>query len=164
MEKTIIITNKATVKAEGKMSSGHCKKVAAFKADGSELHFFTSIEDAAEKLGINANYISVCKEKKICKGWWIYNAENASMLFSKMAPIINNVGADAKAYREIKAAEEAKRLAEQKRKEALEKAEAHRERRKAIYERMVAETNRAYDLYMQAEKELQAMREEENIA
>ena len=165
MEKTIVITNKATVKAEGKLNSKHCKPVIAIAIDGSEIRSFTSIDDAARELGIQRNYMSKCKsENKPCNGYRICDTKDAAILVNEMMHALNKNASDAKEYRKIKAAEEAKRLEEQKRKDALAKAEAHADRRKAIYERLVAETNRAYDLYIQAEKELQAMREEDGVA
>lgn len=114
--KEIIITNKATVNAEGKLHSNHCKSVVAIKVDGSEIKFFSSIQDAAEQLGINANYISTCMSKeKTCKGWDFYPAKETLSVVDKMVNIFNQNAMAAQKWRAQEAEKEAIRLAEEKR-------------------------------------------------
>ena len=48
MKKTVNIQNKATIKAEGKLNSAHCKPVICID-DGRT---FTSVTDAAEQIGV----------------------------------------------------------------------------------------------------------------
>ena len=168
MEKTIIVNiqNEANVNAGGEHAHGRSIPVVCI--DTGDV--FISIIDAAENADTNKAYMAnrlrndeVCtiKGKRYC--YLSRLMESSDMILSQLREK-SNEAEDARKWREYQAEQEAKRKAEQKRKDDLAKAEAHVERRKAIYERLVAETNRAYDLFIQAEKDLQAMKEEENVA
>lgn len=64
--KKIIITNEATLSAEGKLSNRKCKPVVCI--DTGEV--YTSVTDAAERNGVDASSMSwACAGKtKLCKG------------------------------------------------------------------------------------------------
>ena len=120
----IIIGNEATVKAEGKLNSKHCKPVVAIKADGSVFKIFTSIQDAAEKLNINANYISTCmndEAQKPCKGWIFIPLRKMLSVVDTMADILNRNIMDAQKWRAQEAEKERIRLEEERRQEEIEK-------------------------------------------
>lgn len=168
MEKTIIVNiqNEANVNAEGEHAHGRSIPVVCI--DTGDV--FISIIDAAENADTNKTYMAnrlrnddvcVIKGKRYC--YLSRLMESSDMILSQLREK-SSEAEDARKWREYQAEQEAKRLAEQKRKEALEKAEAHRDRRKAIYERLVAETKRAYEMFVQAEKEFNEMQEVENIA
>lgn len=114
--KEIVITNKATINAEGKLHSNHCKAVVAIKADGSEIKFFSSIQDAAEQLCINANYISTCmNNEKTCKGWDFYPAKETLSVVDRMMNIFNRNAMEAQKWRAQEAEKERIRLEEEQR-------------------------------------------------
>lgn len=156
--KEIIITNEATINAEGNFYSKHCKPVVAIKKDGSEFHSFSSIHDAGAKLNISPNYISSrMSEKKPCRGWEFYDTKEIASVVGKMADMINRNAMDAQKYRAIEAEQERVRLEEEKRQNEIAKlrnriAKAN-ERAEQYNAKWAAAVNEANDL----ERELEAL-------
>lgn len=123
--KEIMISNEATIKAEGKLNSKHCKPVVAIKVDGSEFKIFSSIQDAAEKLNINANYISTCmNDERPCKGWNFVPLRKILSVVDTMADIMNRNTMDAQKWRAQEAEKERIRKAEEKRQNDIAKLKA----------------------------------------
>ena len=123
--KTIQIQNEATIKAEGKYNSKHCKPVMCIKSDGSELRSFSSVWDAASELDINAGYISTCMSKgALFKGYKFFGTKDAASFIGEIVAAYNSNANDASSYRTIKAEERAAREAEERRLEEERKAKA----------------------------------------
>lgn len=123
--KKIIIHTEASVNARGNFNSKHCKPIMCLKADGSELHSFTSVTDAAKELGIAANYISTCMNNgTLCKGYEVFSTQDAPAHMGKIMQCFNHNANDASNYRRIKAEEDAVRKAKEHRAALVAKAEA----------------------------------------
>lgn len=151
----ITIQNKVIVNAEGEHNSNHCKPVVCIKVDGSEFRFFSSRTDAANSLGIDANYISRCATNNIpCKGWMIRDAREAATLLGEMADVINGTARDAQKWRDQEAEKERIRLAKVQREADIEKAKAKVARRTAIRDQMADKLDMAERRKLEAEKEL----------
>lgn len=167
--KTIIINNKATVEAEGKFNSKHCKPIMCIKADNSELRSFSSVADAAIELGINHNYISTCMSKGAkCKGYRFFSTKDAASFINEIVKSYNNNANDANNYRRIKAEEEAVRKAEEirianerKAKEhhaaLVAKAEAKVSKLAAACEKYQTKLNDSMNALDEANRELEAL-------
>jgi spore cortex formation protein SpoVR/YcgB (stage V sporulation) len=156
--KEIIIGNEASVHCEGKLNSKHCKPVVAIKTDGSEFKFFTSIQDAAEKLGINANYISTCmNDEKPCKGWNFIPLRKVLSVVDTMADIMNRNVMDAQKWRAQEAEKERIRLEEERRQENIARLKA----RVAHLDKEITKCSEKYrslvDEYNTATMELEAL-------
>ena len=160
--KKITIQNEATIKAEGKFNSNHCKPVMCIKNDGSELRSFSSVWDAAEQLGIHPGYISTCMNKGVpCKGYTCFSTKDAASFLGAIVESYNRNAQDASAYQRIKAEEEAARLAKEQHQQAIAKAEAKVAKLTedcSKYETKWHETITALD---EANRELEALRDEE---
>ena len=114
--KNITITNKATINAEGKLNSKHCVPVVCYNEKTGEIKSFSSVADAAEILGINANYISTCMNNNtICKGYSICRTKDAPTVIDFIVGIANRNYNDAMKWREQEAEKERIRLEEERR-------------------------------------------------
>lgn len=112
----IIITNKATIEAEGKLNSKHCTPVTAFSMKDGTIKNFTSIMDAADDFETHHSYISYClNRKKIYKGHKIVRTKELPMYINEIASIINKNAEDARKWQEQEAEKERIRLEEEKR-------------------------------------------------
>lgn len=153
--KKITIQNKAVINAEGEFNSNHCKPVVCIKVDGSEFRFFSSRTDAANSLGIDANYISRCVTNNIpCKGWMIRDARETATLLGEMSEVINGTAKDAQKWRAQEAEKEKIRLAKEKRESDIAKAKAKVARRTEICNRLDDQRAVAERRKLDAEKEL----------
>lgn len=167
--KQIIINNEAMVNAKGKFNSKHCTPIMLLKADGSELHSFTSVWDAAEALTINPGYISTCMNNgSLCKGYIVFKTKDAPAYIDKIMHCFNANAGDAKQYKRIKAEEEAARMAEERRLEeerriieayakAVAKAEAKVTKYAADCAKYQLKLNEAMTALDEANKELEAL-------
>lgn len=123
--KKIIITNKSEIPAEGTLHSNHCKSVACYKTDGSELRIFSSVRDAADKLGINPSYISTCmNDRRVCKGYKIVSAREIHIILEDIVHGYNANANDARKWQQQEAEKEAVRKAEELRIANIAKLEA----------------------------------------
>lgn len=123
--KKIIITNKSEIPAEGVLHSNHCKSVACYKTDGSELRIFSSVQDTADTLGINPGYISTCmNDRKVCKGYKIVPAREIGLILSDIVQGYNSNAIDARKWRQQEAEQEEARKAEEHRLANIAKLEA----------------------------------------
>ena len=170
MEKTttINIQNEANVNATG--MHVHGRSISVVCIDTGDV--FVSIIDAAENADTNKAYLATClrnaddgvcviKGKRYC---YLHRLmESSDMVLSQLREK-SSEAEDARKWREYQAEQEAIRMAEQKRKDDIAKAEAHLERRKAIYERITAEAKRAYELFIKAEQDLQELKGVEDAA
>lgn len=180
MGKTINIHNNANINAEGKLNSRHCKPVICLETG----EVFTSVTDAAEKMGGIAQNLSThltgkrrsFAGKHFC---YLYRAtESLDAIVTRLRET-STMEEDAMKWRAYQAEQEAIRRAEEKRiederkakeqhEEAIAKAKAKVEHRKAICERLDARLLEAEKRLMQAEMELKALigndDEEANVA
>lgn len=156
--KTIIINNKATVEAEGKYNSKHCKPIMCIKTDNSELRSFSSVADAAIQLGINHNYISTCMSKGVkCKGYRFFSTKDAASFIDEIVKSYNSNASDAKKYQLIRAEEEAVKRERERREAAIAKAEAKVTKLAAACAKYQEKFNASMNALDEANKELEAL-------
>lgn len=118
----IIITNEATIEAEGKRNSKHCTPVTAFSLKNGTIKNFSSIMDAAEDFGTHHSYISFClNRKKICKGYKIIRTKELPVYIGEIASIMNKSAEDARKWQKQEAEMEEIRKAEEKRQNEIQK-------------------------------------------
>ena len=150
--KKITIQNEATINARGKYNSKHCKPVMCIKADGSELHSFSSVWDAANELGISRSYISTCMNNETpCKGYIFFDTKDAPSHIGKIVSYYNANAKDASDYRRIKAEEE-RRLEEERK--AREKHEAEVEKARAKIAKLTENCNNLEAKLLEEERAL----------
>lgn len=179
----ITITNKATFEAIGNLCNGNCEPVA-----NDEGLIFTSIIDAANHAGVLPQnmwrHLNTKKIKPIKGHVYFYLMKDGSESFGRIMKCMSKMSIDveqrkadeedARKWREYQAEQEAKRLAEERRLEAerlakekwLEKkakAEAKLERRTEICEHLAAKLANAEKRKMQAEMELEALLDREEV-
>lgn len=127
--KTIIINEKATIKATGALTTGHCKPVICIETGD----VYTSVTDAAEAIHTSITNMSshLCGKSKSIKGkHFCYLAkvnESLDAITTRLRET-SEMEAKAKMWDAMIAEQEAARKAEEKRIEAERKAE---EKRKA---------------------------------
>lgn len=172
MAREITINNKATVKANGKLDSNHCKRVVRLYP----FTVYTSVADAAASICTLPNTMSryLHDEKaKYLKGvQFCFLSEldqhlDALAASSQFAENKNNADAeDARKWREYQAEQEAIRKAEedriraeQERIAAIERARQEREERKA---KLKARAERRRRIIERIEAELQRAKERLN--
>lgn len=142
--KKIIINNEAMVSAKGKFNSKHCTPIMMLKANGSELHSFTSVWDAAKELDTTPSYISACMSHgSLCKGYIVFKTKDAPAYIDKIMHCFNANADDAKQYKRIKAEEDAVRIAEERRIEEERKARERHEAAVAKAEAKIAKASAA---------------------
>ena len=169
MEKTVNIQNKATIKAEGKLNSAHCKPFICID-DGRT---FTSVTDAAEQVGVAVG--TMCSHlqgrHKSCNGYHLCYlsevTENLDTIVTHLRKTSKD-SEDARKWREYQAEQEALRIAEEKRQAEIRKAE---ERRQAKIAKATEKRDKCYDkyilamgLYEEAERELSNLLNEGEVA
>ena len=120
----IIITNEATIEAEGKFHSKHCTPVTFFSVKDGTIKNFSSILDAAAGFEIHHSYISHClNRKKIYKGYKIIRTTELPMYIGEIASITNKNAEDARKWQEQEAEKERIRLEEERRQNEINKLE-----------------------------------------
>ena len=159
--KKITIQTEATIKAEGKFNSKHCKPIMCIKNDGSELRSFSSVWDAAEQLGIHPGYMSTCMSKGVpCKGYTCFSTKDAASFIGAIVESYNKNAQDASVYRGIKAEEEAARLAKEMRQNAIAKLEAKIAKLNDDCKKYETKFCEAMTILAEANQELAALRNE----
>lgn len=123
--KTITINEKATIKANGALTSGHCKPIICI--DTGEV--YTSVTDAAEAVNTSITNMSshLCGKSKSVKGkHFCYLAkvnESLDAITTRLRET-SEMEAKAKMWDAMMAEQEAARKAEEKRQAAIAKLEA----------------------------------------
>ena len=160
--KKINIHHEATIKAEGKLNSRHCKPIVCVAVDGSAFRSFSSVYDAANALNINASYISTCMSKgNVCKGYRFCSTKDITSIVGEIANVINNNAVDAKKYRQIQAEQEEARKAKERHAAAVAKAEAKVSKCAADCAMYQEKFNAAMNALDVANKELEALLDKE---
>ena len=176
MKKTIIMQNEATMKAEGKLNSAHCKPVICID-DGRT---FTSVTDAAEQIGVAVG--TMCGHLqgryKSCNGYHLCYlsavTENLDTIVTHLRQTSKD-SEDARKWREYQAEQEALRIAEEKRQAEARKAEEQRQAKIAkLRERVAkyndkcndytAKLNEAMNMKDEVERELESLLGEDEVA
>lgn len=186
--KTIIINEKATIKANGNLYSGHCKPIICIETGD----VYTSVTDAAEAFGTCVSNMCACLTGKTCtvrgKHFCYVSKANESLdaivarlrETSKMeekAKMWDAMIAEQEAARkaEEKRLEEARkeeerrieeaRKAEEKRIADLARAAARKQRQQELYERAVAKANEMLEAIAETDMEIANLKgKEEEVA
>ena len=165
MKKTIIMQNEATMKAEGKLNSAHCKPVICID-DGRT---FTSVTDAAEQIGVAVG--TMCGHLqgryKSCNGYQLCYlsavTENLDTIVTHLRQTSKD-SEDARKWREYQAEQEALRKAEEMRQAKIAKL---RERVAKCEEKCndyAAKWNEAMNMKDEVERELESLLGEGEVA
>lgn len=165
--KNINIHNEANIKAEGKLNSKHCKPVICLETG----EVFTSVTDAAEKMGMSCNNLSshlTGKRRSFAGKHFCYlsNAtESLDAIVSRLRET-STMEEDARKWRAYQAEQEEIRKAKEKHEADVKKAEDKLARRTEICERLANELARAEQRKMEAEMELEALMDntQQNVA
>ena len=176
--KTINIHNNTNINAEGKLSSKHCKPVICLETG----EVFTSVQDAADAVGMSAQNLSTHltgKKRAFAGKHYCYLSKATESLDAIVTRLreTSSMEEDARKWREYQAEQEAIRKAEQKRidderkakeqhEAAIAKAKAKLERCTTICERLESELLRAEQRRMEVEEELRILEgnESQNVA
>lgn len=170
MEKTTInIQNEANINAEGKLNCHRCKPVICLETGD----VFTSIADAAERMGVHKSNMSQHLRGKLrtIKGKHYCYLSRATESLDVIVARLRETSAmedDARKWREYQAEQEAIRKAEEKRiadeRKAKEEYEANVQkainkiqRRHKMLERAKQQVNDIINRIMEAEKEYEAL-------
>lgn len=171
MKKTINIQNEATIKAEGKLNSRHCKPVICLETG----EVFSSVTDAAEAIGCAPNNLSIHLTGKLraIKGKHFCYLSRVNESLDAIVTRLRETAAveeDAKKWQAYQAEQEAIRAAAEKRAEEerkareelldqISKAEAKVARRTEIRDRKIEEARFASERLMEAERELEELQD-----
>lgn len=170
--KTINMQHEANIKAEGRLNSKKCVPVICIETG----EVFTSVTDAAERLGVAQSNVSAhltgksrtVKGKHFCYLSRVNESLDAIVTRLREASAIEEDAKKWKTYEEeqnaIRCAEEKRaeeaRIAKAKRNAAIAIADAKIERYKAIRDRIAAQLEEAEKNLMTAEIEREALDEE----
>lgn len=172
--KTIIINEKATIKANGALTTGHCKPVICI--DTGDV--YTSVTDAAEAINTSITNMSshLCGKSKSIKGkHFCYLAkvnESLDAITTRLRET-SEMEAKAKMWDAMMAEQEAARKSEEKRIEAERKAEERRlariakleEKEKAAeekYNKLYANAIAVFNELAEVRRELMELKGEDN--
>lgn len=162
MKKTINMQHEANIQAEGKLSGRSCKPVICLETG----EVFSSMTDAAESIGVSIQHMSnhlTGRYRSIHGKHYCYVSrvnESLNTILTRLRET-SAIEEDAKKWKAYEAEQEAKRIAEQKRQEAIAKAKEKLEARKSICDRIEAQLTEAERLYMEAQTELAALEDKE---
>lgn len=162
MKKTINMQHEANIQAEGKLSGRKCKPVICLETG----EVFSSVTDAAEKKGLHPAGLSNCligKQRTFGGKHYCYLSRVSESLDVIVARL-REASADAEAAQKWKAYEaeqEAKRIAEQKRQDAIVKAKEKVARAQGIHDTLAAKYREALNTLVQAQRELEALEDKE---
>lgn len=156
--KTITISNKSEVTAQGNLHCHRCKptfRLYPFK-------IFTSVTDTAADAGCSVNHMvnHLNGKIKMCKGKKYDYLENIDKYWDIIIKNMSTDQMDAEQWRAQQAEQEAARLAEEKRQADIAKAEEKVTHWGALIEKHHAQYLKAIEMHNEAEAELHALRGE----
>lgn len=160
--KTINMQHEANIKAEGKLSGRNCKPVICLETG----EVFSSMTDAAESVGVSISYMSnhlVGRNRNVHGKHYCYVSRVSESLDTILTRLRETaaIEEDAKKWKAYEAEQEAKRIAEQKRQDAINKAKEKVTRAQGIHDTLAAKYREALNTLAQAQRELEALEKEE---
>ena len=158
MKKTINMQHEANIQAEGKLSGRKCKPVICLETG----EVFSSMTDAAEYTEVTTAMMSnhLTGRYRSVKGkHYCYLSRVSESLDTILARLRETaaIEEDAKKWKVYEAEQEAKRVAEQKRQEAIAKAKEKVARAQGIHDTLAAKYREALNTLAQAQRELEAL-------
>ena len=162
MKKTINMQHEANIQAEGKLSGRKCKPVICLETG----EVFSSMTDAAEYTEVTTATMSnhLTGRYRSVKGkHYCYLSRVSESLVTILARLRETaaIEEDAKKWKAYEAEQEAKRIAEQKRQEAIAKAKEKVARAQGIHDTLAAKYREALNTLAQAQRELEALEDKE---
>ena len=162
MKKTINMQHEANIQAEGKLSGRKCKPVICLETG----EVFSSMTDAAEYTDVTTATMSnhLTSRYRSVKGkHYCYLSRVSESLDTILARLRETaaIEEDAKKWKVYEAEQEAKRVAEQKRQEAIAKAKEKVARAQGIHDTLAAKYREALNTLAQAQRELEALEDKE---
>ena len=162
MKKTINMQHEANVQAEGKLNSKHCKPIICIETG----EVFSSVTDAAECAEVTmtmmsghlGGYYRSVKGKHYCYLSRVNESLNTILARLRETSAIEE---DAKMWKTYEAEQETKRIAEQKRQDAINKAKEKVARAQGIHDTLAAKYREALNTLAQAQRELEALENKE---
>ena len=162
MKKTINMQHEANIQAEGKLSGRSCKPVICLETG----EVFSSMTDAAESAGVSISYMShhlVGDVRSVHKRHYCYVSRVTESLDTILTRLRETaaVEEDAKKWKAYEAEQEAKRIAEQKHLDAINKAKEKVARYQEIYDVLYGKCDEAMNNLVKAQMELEALEDKE---
>lgn len=162
MKKTINMQHEANIQAEGKLSGRKCKPVICLETG----EVFSSMTDAAEYTEVTTATMSnhlTGRYRSIRGKHYCYLSRVNESLDTILARLRETaaIEEDAKKWKAYEAEQEAKRIAEQKRQEAIAKAKEKVARAQGIHDTLAAKYREALNTLAQAQRELEALEDKE---
>ena len=162
MKQTINMQHEANIQAEGKLSGRKCKPVICLETG----EVFSSMTDAAEYTEVTTATMSnhLTGRYRSVKGkHYCYLSRVSESLDTILARLRETaaIEEDAKKWKVYEAEQEAKRVAEQKRQEAIAKAKEKVARAQGIHDTLAAKYREALNTLAQAQRELEALEDKE---
>ena len=162
MKKTINMQHEANIQAEGKLNSRKCKPIICIETG----EVFSSVTDAAECAEVTTTmmsghlggYYRSVKGKHYCYLSRVNESLNTILTRLRETSAVEE---DAKKWKAYEAEQEAKRIAEQKRQEAIAKAKEKVARAQGIHDTLAAKYREALNTLAQAQRELEALEDKE---
>ena len=162
MKKTINMQHEANIQAEGKLNSKHCKPIICIETG----EVFSSVTDAAEcaevTMTMMSGHLGGCYRSVKGKHYCYLSRVNESLntILTRLRET-SAVEEDAKKWRAYEAEQEVKRIAEQKRQDAINKAKEKVARAQGIHDTLAAKYREALNTLAQAQRELEALEDKE---
>lgn len=162
MKKTINMQHEANIQAEGKLNSKHCKPIVCIETG----EVFSSITDAAECAKVTTTMMSghlVGRYRSVRGNHYCYLSrvnESLNTILTRLRET-SAIEEDAKKWKAYEAEQEAKRIAEQKRQDAIAKAKEKVARAQGIHDILAAKYRETLNILAQAQRELEALEKEE---
>lgn len=162
MKKTINMQHEANIQAEGKLSGRKCKPVICLETG----EVFSSMTDAAEYTEVTTATMSnhlTGRYRSVRGKHYCYLSRVSESLDTILARLRETaaIEEDAKRWKAYEAEQEAKRIAEQKRQEAIAKAKEKVARAQGIHDTLAAKYREALNTLAQAQRELEALEDKE---
>lgn len=162
MKKTINMQHEANIQAEGKLSGRSCKPVICLETG----EVFSSMTDAAESIGASIQHMSnhlTGRYRSIHGKHYCYVSRVTESLDTILTRLRETaaIEEDAKKWKAYEAEQEAKRIAEQKRQDAIAKAKERVARAQGIHDTLAAKYREALNILAQAQRELEALENKE---
>ena len=162
MKKTINMQHEANIQAEGKLSGRKCKPVICLETG----EVFSSMTDAAEYTEVTTATMSnhlTGRYRSVRGKHYCYLSRVNESLDTILARLRETaaIEEDAKKWKAYEAEQDAKRIAEQKRQEAIAKAKEKVARAQGIHDTLAAKYREALNTLVQAQRELEALENKE---